>query len=206
MRAFGVTLEEIFQAVRMSNVDVGSRTIEINRVEYVIQGLGFIKSLKYLEETVIKAHENVPVRIRDVARVSLGPALRRGASRQGRRGSRRGRGRRPLQLQPPGSHPEPQDQERRDRTRSAGFPPCRVATATRNPPKFHSLRLPLAVAVEPYEVLASGNRNSPAWSKKCESQTGDSRRPIGQSGPGGTIDPRLRLLRSHHEGSNPPVP
>ena len=79
MRAFGVTLEEIFQAVRMSNVDVGARTIEVNRVEYVIRGLGFIKSLEDVEETVIKAHENVPVRIRDVARVSLGPALRRGA-------------------------------------------------------------------------------------------------------------------------------
>ena len=79
MRAFGVTLEEIFQAVRMSNVDVGARTVEVNRVEYVIRGLGFIKKLEDVEETVIKAQENVPVRIRDVAEVTLGPALRRGA-------------------------------------------------------------------------------------------------------------------------------
>jgi Cu(I)/Ag(I) efflux system membrane protein CusA/SilA len=46
MRAHGVTLEEVFRAVRMSNVDVGARTIEVNRVEYVIRGLGFIKSVR----------------------------------------------------------------------------------------------------------------------------------------------------------------
>ena len=42
MRAFGVTLQEVFNAVRNSNVDVGARTIEVNNVEYVIRGLGFI--------------------------------------------------------------------------------------------------------------------------------------------------------------------
>ena len=79
MRAFGVTLEEIFNAVRMSNVDVGARTIEVNKVEYVIRGLGFIESVGDIEQSVIKQAENVPVRIKDVATVSLGPALRRGA-------------------------------------------------------------------------------------------------------------------------------
>ncbi len=79
MRAFDVSLEDVFQAVRMSNVDVGARTIEVNKVEYVIRGLGFIQSLKDIEQTVIKESENVPVRIGDVASVTLGPALRRGA-------------------------------------------------------------------------------------------------------------------------------
>jgi Cu(I)/Ag(I) efflux system membrane protein CusA/SilA len=79
MRAHGVTLEQVFQAVRMSNVDVGARTIEVNRVEYVIRGLGFIKSVSDIEETVISVSENVPIRIRDIAHVSEGPALRRGA-------------------------------------------------------------------------------------------------------------------------------
>lgn len=79
MRAFGVTLEEVFNAVRMSNVDVGARTIEINRVEYVIRGLGFIKDLKDIEKSVIKVNENIPIYIKDVAHVTLGPALRRGA-------------------------------------------------------------------------------------------------------------------------------
>ncbi len=79
MRHYGVTLDEVFRAVRMSNVDVGARTIELNRAEYVVRGLGFIKSVADIEKTVIKANENIPVYIRNVARFSLGPALRRGA-------------------------------------------------------------------------------------------------------------------------------
>ena len=83
MRAFGVGLNEIFQAVKSSNVDVGARTIEINKVEYVIRGLGFIKELSDIEKTVIKVSDNVPVYIKDVANVSFGPALRRGALDKG---------------------------------------------------------------------------------------------------------------------------
>lgn len=79
LRSFGVTLDEVFNAVRKSNIDVGARTIEINRVEYIIRGLGFLKSLDDIEQTVVKQVHNIPVRIRDVARVSLGPAMRRGA-------------------------------------------------------------------------------------------------------------------------------
>ncbi|MBN2296097.1 MAG: efflux RND transporter permease subunit [Pirellulales bacterium] len=79
MRAYNVTLHDIYNAVRKSNVDVGARTIEINRVEYMIRGLGFIRNVADLENTVIKSNENVPVYIRNVAHVSTGPALRRGA-------------------------------------------------------------------------------------------------------------------------------
>jgi Cu(I)/Ag(I) efflux system membrane protein CusA/SilA len=83
MRAFGVGLDEIFKAVKTSNVDVGARTIEVNKVEYVIRGLGFVKSINDLEKTVVKVNDNIPVYIKDVARVSLGPALRRGALDKG---------------------------------------------------------------------------------------------------------------------------
>jgi copper/silver efflux system protein len=79
LRAFDVSLPEIFDAVRMSNVDVGARTIEINRVEYVIRGLGFIRTLDDIRNTVVAVRENVPVRIQDLGVVALGPALRRGA-------------------------------------------------------------------------------------------------------------------------------
>lgn len=79
MRAYGVALNEIFQAVRMSNVDVGARTIEVNNAEYVIRGLGFIEELSDIENTVIKVRDNVPVYVKNVGRVTLGPALRRGA-------------------------------------------------------------------------------------------------------------------------------
>jgi Cu(I)/Ag(I) efflux system membrane protein CusA/SilA len=83
MRAHNVTLTEVFQAVKMSNIDVGARTIEINKAEYVIRGLGFIQDLSDIEKSVIKQTGNVPIRIADVATVALGPALRRGALDKG---------------------------------------------------------------------------------------------------------------------------
>ncbi|MDC0267842.1 efflux RND transporter permease subunit [bacterium] len=79
MRAFDVSLQEVFEAVRMANIDVGAGTMEVNHVEYVIRGLGFIKSLKDIENSVIKVRDNIPVYIRNVAVVSHGPATRRGA-------------------------------------------------------------------------------------------------------------------------------
>ncbi len=78
MREHGIQLTDVFNAVRQSNLDVGARTIEVNRVEYMVRGLGFIKSLEDIEYTVLKSRENVPLYIKDVAHVALGPALRRG--------------------------------------------------------------------------------------------------------------------------------
>ncbi len=83
MRAYNVGLDEIFMAVKMSNIDVGARTIEINRAEYVIRSLGFIEDLSDIERSVIKVNDNVPIYIKDVAKVSFGPALRRGALDKG---------------------------------------------------------------------------------------------------------------------------
>jgi Cu(I)/Ag(I) efflux system membrane protein CusA/SilA len=79
MRAYGVTLDQVFNAVRMSNLDIGARTLELNGVEYVIRSLGFIESLQDLELTVVSVVDNVPIYVKDVAHVSMGPALRRGA-------------------------------------------------------------------------------------------------------------------------------
>jgi Cu(I)/Ag(I) efflux system membrane protein CusA/SilA len=79
MRAYNVTLEEVFRAVRMSNLDVGARQIELNRVEYLIRARGFIRSMADIEETVVKVHNNVPIYVRNVAKVTLGPAFRDGA-------------------------------------------------------------------------------------------------------------------------------
>ena len=49
MREYGIQLTDVFNAVRQSNLDVGARTIEVNRVEYMVRGLGFIKSLEDIE-------------------------------------------------------------------------------------------------------------------------------------------------------------
>ncbi|NKB67701.1 MAG: MMPL family transporter [Candidatus Latescibacteria bacterium] len=83
MRAFGVSIEQVFEAVRRANSDVGARTIEINRVEYAIRGVGFIKGLEDIENAVVTARDNVPVYVKSVATVVRGPALRRGALDKG---------------------------------------------------------------------------------------------------------------------------
>ena len=83
LRAFGVTINQVAKALQNSNIDVGARTMEVNRVEYVIRGLGFVKKPNDLEQAVVAVKENVPVRVKDVAKVSKGPALRRGALDKG---------------------------------------------------------------------------------------------------------------------------
>ena len=79
LRAYDIPLHEVFNAVRGSNLDVGARTIEINAVEYVIRGLGFIENLDDLRQTVIAQRDNVPITLAQVAEIHYGPALRRGA-------------------------------------------------------------------------------------------------------------------------------
>ncbi|BCD98357.1 efflux RND transporter permease subunit [Marinagarivorans cellulosilyticus] len=79
LRTYNISLAEVFDAVRASNLDVGARTIEINAVEYVIRGLGFIKSLDDLRRTVITQRNNVPITLNQIAEIEFGPALRRGA-------------------------------------------------------------------------------------------------------------------------------
>ncbi|WP_268123445.1 efflux RND transporter permease subunit [Roseivirga pacifica] len=79
MEGYGVTLAEIVKAVKESNLDVGAKTLEVNQAEYLVRGLGYIKNLEDLENAVVKANENTPILLKDVAFVNLGPASRRGA-------------------------------------------------------------------------------------------------------------------------------
>ena len=79
LRAYRVSLEEVFDAVRRSNLDVGARQIEFNRVEYLIRSRGFLRGVADIENTVVKVVENVPIYVRNVAKVTLGPAYRDGA-------------------------------------------------------------------------------------------------------------------------------
>lgn len=84
MRAYGVSIDEVYRAVQGANIDVGAKSIEINRVEYFIRGVGFIKTLADIENSVIRVGaDNVPVLVRHVASVTLGPAGRRGALDKG---------------------------------------------------------------------------------------------------------------------------
>lgn len=80
LRAHGVTLDEVVEAIRASNLDIGAGVTEINRVEYQIRGLGFVRSIADIEQAVVRAGpDGAPIRVRDVAAVGWGPAPRRGA-------------------------------------------------------------------------------------------------------------------------------
>ncbi|MBI2794508.1 MAG: efflux RND transporter permease subunit [Ignavibacteria bacterium] len=83
MKEYNVDVSQIMDAVRKSNLDVGARTIEFNRAEYLVRGLGYIKNLDDLEKAVIVQHGNTPIRIKDVAKVHFGPETRRGGLDKG---------------------------------------------------------------------------------------------------------------------------
>ncbi|MBK7214531.1 MAG: efflux RND transporter permease subunit [Bacteroidales bacterium] len=78
LKAFSVSVMDVMNAVRKSNLDIGAETMELNNVEYIIRGLGYVKNLEDLELSVVAVRNNVPVRIKDVAYVAFGPATRRG--------------------------------------------------------------------------------------------------------------------------------
>ena len=83
LKAFKVSVMDVMNAVRKSNLDVGAETMELNNVEYIIRGLGYVKNLGDLEVSVVAVRNNVPVRIKDVAHVNFGPATRRGGLDKG---------------------------------------------------------------------------------------------------------------------------
>jgi copper/silver efflux system protein len=76
LKANGVTLMDVMEAVRKSNLDVSANTIEVNKVDYFIRGLGYVEELADLDKAVVKVTDNVPIRIQDVARVNIGPQTR----------------------------------------------------------------------------------------------------------------------------------
>ncbi|WP_011578828.1 MULTISPECIES: efflux RND transporter permease subunit [Chelativorans] len=78
LRAQGISLAMVRDAVRASNRDVGGRTLELSEFEFMVRGRGYIKSQADIENIVLKSAQGVPLRLRDVARVEIGPDERRG--------------------------------------------------------------------------------------------------------------------------------
>jgi Cu(I)/Ag(I) efflux system membrane protein CusA/SilA len=83
LKAYNIGIDMVMMAVKNSNRDIGAKTIEINKAEYFIRGLGYIKSTKDLENTVVQVTNNKPILIKDIATVNLGPATRRGVLDKG---------------------------------------------------------------------------------------------------------------------------
>ena len=78
MRQYKIGLDQIVKAVKESNQDIGAQTLEINKAEYLVRGLGYIKSIEDIENAVVVSENFTSIRIKDIANVSLGPAPRRG--------------------------------------------------------------------------------------------------------------------------------
>ena len=78
MRQYNIGLHHIVKAVKESNKDIGAQTIEINNAEYLVRGLGYVKSISDIENAVVTSEDYTAIRIKDIGKVSLGPATRRG--------------------------------------------------------------------------------------------------------------------------------
>ena len=78
MRQYNVSLAQVVKAVKESNQDIGAQTLEINQVEYLVRGLGYVKSIEDIENAVVVSEDFTALRIKDIGKVSLGPAARRG--------------------------------------------------------------------------------------------------------------------------------
>ncbi len=80
MKAFSVTLSDIQTGVMRSNNDVGGKILEISDAEYFVRGQGYIQSTKDIENIVVGTGDNgVPIYIKNIATVQMGPDIRRGS-------------------------------------------------------------------------------------------------------------------------------
>lgn len=78
LRSYNISIDDVSKAIKESNDDTGGEVIEIAEFEYMIRGRGYVKNIRDLEEIVIKlSDEKIPIYLRDVAVVQLGPETQR---------------------------------------------------------------------------------------------------------------------------------
>jgi Cu(I)/Ag(I) efflux system membrane protein CusA/SilA len=80
LASYKLPLEAVINAVRRGNNDVGGRLVELSGREYMVRGRGYVKSIGDLEQLVLKAEGGTPIQVKDVAKVALGPEMRRGVA------------------------------------------------------------------------------------------------------------------------------
>ena len=79
LRAYGITLQRVRDAIKRSNSDVGGRIVEMGETEFMVRGLGYVKDVRDLEHVTLGAGPGgTPLLLRDVAHVTIGPEIRRG--------------------------------------------------------------------------------------------------------------------------------
>ncbi len=86
LRFHDIPLSLVIDAVKASNIDVGAKTVETSGMEFIVRGRGFIgagktepETIEQIENTVVQTRDGIPVRVRDLAQVQVGPSFRRGA-------------------------------------------------------------------------------------------------------------------------------
>ena len=77
--AHDVKIHHVIDAVQKSNIDVGAKVFEEGGAEFIVRGIGFIKNVSDIENIVIGEKEGVPIYVKNIATVIIGPEFRRGA-------------------------------------------------------------------------------------------------------------------------------
>ena len=79
--AYGIPVTRVMSAIQGANNDVGAMTMELSDREYMVRGLGYLKSISDIENVVVGATAaGTPIRVAELGRVSVGPAIRRGVA------------------------------------------------------------------------------------------------------------------------------
>ncbi|HEX8942020.1 MAG TPA: CusA/CzcA family heavy metal efflux RND transporter [Gemmatimonadaceae bacterium] len=79
--AYGIPVTRVMSAIQSANNDVGAMTMELSEREYMVRGLGYLKSISDIENVVVGATAaGTPIRVAELGRVSVGPAIRRGVA------------------------------------------------------------------------------------------------------------------------------
>jgi Cu(I)/Ag(I) efflux system membrane protein CusA/SilA len=80
LRAYGIPLSTVIEKVRASTNEVGGRLLELGGAEYMIRGLGYLRSLSDLETVPVATKNGTPVLVRDLGTVTFGPDIREGVA------------------------------------------------------------------------------------------------------------------------------
>ena len=79
--AYGIPVTKVMAAIQAANNDVGAMTMELSEREYMVRGLGYLKSIGDIENVVVGAtKDGTPIRVAELGRVAVGPAIRRGVA------------------------------------------------------------------------------------------------------------------------------
>ena len=79
--AYGIPVNQVMGAIQNANADVGAMVMELSEREYMVRGLGYLKSIQDIENVVVGATSSgTPIRVAELGRVSIGPAVRRGVT------------------------------------------------------------------------------------------------------------------------------